>query len=196
MSVKYLVALLIASAALAATIWGDTAYALLRYDRAALQHAEAWRLLTGHLVHANLAHCALNLAVLFAILAIFANQITARGLAVAVFILSLTVSGGLYFLSSEIQWYIGLSGVLHGVFALYALSAALTGSRIHALATLALVGKVTYELIAGPGEDIKALIGMNVIVDAHLYGMVGGLVIALVKHIIRTRIANLVGADC
>lgn len=190
MLVRDLVGLLIAVAALAATLLGDAGRELLRYEHDALHNGEAWRLLTGHLVHANLAHCALNLAGLFSIHVVFANQITARGSAAAFLSLAMAVSAGLYFFSSGIQWYVGLSGVLHGMFAMYAFSAALTGSRVYALATAAVIGKVIYELIAGPSEDTAGLIGMHVIVDAHLYGMVSGLVIALFQHITHTPVQD------
>ena len=41
---------------------GNSARLLLRYERSAILDGELWRLLTGHLVHGNAWHLALNVA--------------------------------------------------------------------------------------------------------------------------------------
>lgn len=154
----------------------------LRYDRTAIVASEWWRVLSGHLVHGNFAHWALNMFGFTLILIIFPERISWRGLGAPMLLLALTVSGGLFFLNPEIAWYVGLSGLLHGLFAAYALREMLAGVWTYGLALTLLVAKIAYEQIVGPLADTQAMAGLPVIVDAHLYGAVGGIGLALIHR--------------
>lgn len=90
---------------------------------------------------------------------------------------SLTISGALLLWVEGFSWYVGLSGVLHGV-----LVAALAGGwREHRLesAVLAtgLIAKLVYEQFIGAVPGSEATAGGAVVVDAHLYGALGGVFI-------------------
>lgn len=154
----------------------------LRYDRPAIAAGEWWRVLSGHLVQGNLAHWALNMLGLILILIIFPDRISWRGLGAPMLLSALAVSGGLFFMNPEILWYVGLSGVLHGLFAACAARELLAGSKIFASALALLAAKIIYEQIMGPLADTQMLTGLPVVVDAHLYGAVSGLAYALIVH--------------
>ena len=155
------------------SLTGDAGRELLRYERVAiLQNHEYWRLLTGHLVHGSGQHLLLNAVGLGLIAALFPREFTLRGW---LLILGSSVGAidlGFVWLEPQLEWYVGLSGVLHG-----ALAAGATGwwrheSRALALALSAiLVGKLAWEHWHGA---LPLSGDMPVVVDAHLYGAIGG----------------------
>jgi len=151
---------------------GDTGRQLLRYERAAVLHGEYWRLLTGHLVHGSGQHLLLNAVGLGLIGALFPREYSLRGwlliLASSVVIIDL----GFVFLEPQLEWYVGLSGVLHGALAAGAIGWWQHESRPLALAlTLVLIGKLAWEQWHGA---LPLSGDMPVVVDAHLYGAIGG----------------------
>jgi hypothetical protein len=100
----------------------------------------------------------------------------------------------LYVLHPELQWYAGLSGALHGLWAgcaLYGIclhphSAAAKWSlrpatmRIwHCVALLLLATKLAAEMYFGPSAFSVRAIGAPVVTAAHLYGALSGLAVTL-----------------
>ena len=81
------------------------------------------------------------------------------------------VDAGLWLLSSTTQWYVGSSGVLHGVLAAGACAHLRRGEPDGWILALFLVGKLVYEQTLGA---LPLTTGGAVIVDAHLYGAVSG----------------------
>jgi rhomboid family GlyGly-CTERM serine protease len=168
--------------ALYATLQAEPAGAVWRYDRSAVLAGEWGRLFTAHLVHGSILHWALNMAGLGLAMAIFPDDLTVRRLAVILPPLALAVAGGLLLLNPEVYWYVGFSGVLHGVLMLGVVRDLLGGSRLHVITLAALCAKLVYEQTAGPAVATVAMIGLPVIVDAHLYGAAAGVVVALISH--------------
>jgi rhomboid family GlyGly-CTERM serine protease len=164
--------------------FGLEATAALRYERAALAAGEGWRLLTAHVVHFDLRHYAMNAAGLGVLWWLFARDARPRQwLAVAVASI-LTIDAGLWFLRPDLGWYVGASGVLHGFWAAAGV-AALTRWRLEGAVTLVLLAaKLAFERATGPlGAALDG--ALPVIVDAHLYGAVGGLSAALAMRLWR-----------
>src|SRR5690606_29172162 len=81
---------------------------------------------------------------------------------------------GFVFYEPQLDWYVGLSGILHGLLAAGALAWWQRESRLLALAlSLVVAGKLGWEQWQGA----LALSGpLPVVVNAHLYGALGGLV--------------------
>lgn len=149
----------------------------LRYERTALAAGEWWRLLGAHLVHLGPAHLALNLAGL-ALVALLVGRCWAAvpwlGLLLAS---ALTTTAGLWWFAPGVGWYVGLSGVLHGLLAAGAARALVRGPErgFHALLLALLALKLGWEQYAGALPGAAAISGGTVIVDAHLFGTLGGL---------------------
>lgn len=83
---------------------------------------------------------------------------------------------GLWFRDPAVAWYLGISGVLHGVLAA-AVVARLRRGELEGWALAGvLLAKLTYEQIHGamPFDG-----GMPVVVDAHLYGALAGMAAAV-----------------
>lgn len=158
-------------------LMGDTGRELLRYDRFAIQDGEVWRLFSGHFVHLGWSHFLLNAAGLVLVAFLVAAQFSA---AQWLLILLLMIGGidlGFWFLEPQLAWYVGLSGVLHGLL-VAGVIAELRDNRgsieFRVLAVL-LVAKLAYEQLVGPLPGSEASSGGNVVVAAHLYGAIAGL---------------------
>ncbi len=116
----------------------------------------------------------MNLAALWIISFVF--KPTARQLLIPLLLISLAV--GVMILASDMQSYVGLSGTLHGLFAYYALNEALNGRRSSWLLVLGVIGKVAWAQWFGASASTAELIGARVATEAHLAGLVGGLLLA------------------
>lgn len=149
----------------------------LRYERA-LIGAEPWRLLTGHLAHLGWTHLALNLAGLAAMWALLGALLRPAAWLAVVLVCALGVSGGLYFLDPGLDWYVGLSGVLHGMVAAGAAAGMRRDPLFHGVLLAGVVAKVAAEQLTGAELGSAALVGGNVVVDAHMYGLAAGLLLA------------------
>lgn len=148
-----------------------------RYERELLD-SEPWRLATGHLVHLGWVHLGMNLAGLLLIWALFAGLLPLWCWAMGLLLSALGVSLGLYLFDPALAWYVGLSGVLHGLLAMGAL-ALLRRDRVTAMLLLVgVVGKLLWEQLGGGDAGSAELIGGAVIVNAHLYGALAGLALA------------------
>ncbi|EGU39384.1 hypothetical protein VII00023_05132 [Vibrio ichthyoenteri ATCC 700023] len=136
------------------------------------------RILTGNFTHTNFNHLALNLAGLWIICFIFRPSV--RSLSVLLVVISTSIGIGMLY--SDVQSYVGLSGTLHGLFAYYALREALQGRSTSWLLVLGVIAKVTWELTMGASHSSMELIGSHVAVEAHLCGVVSGIIFALVSY--------------
>ncbi len=102
-----------------------------------------------------------------------------------ILISALGVSLGLLLLNPGLDWYVGFSGALHGLIIAGAVAATATYARgFGAVLLLCVTGKLVWEQWAGPLPGSAEAAGGNVIVDAHLYGAVAGLVYAILVLLI------------
>ena len=176
---RYPRALIVCAVSLfALSVAGDGVTARLRYERTALAHGEWWRVFTAHLVHLDLRHLALNVAGLGALWWLYAADARPRDWLTVALVSALAIGVGLYLFSPSVQWYVGLSGVLHGLWAAAAV-AAWHRWRVESVVTLTvLAAKLAVEQIFGPlSTGVSS--GLPVVTVAHLYGAVGGLLAAL-----------------
>jgi rhomboid family GlyGly-CTERM serine protease len=163
-------------------LFGDTARELLAFDRDALAGWQLWRLVSGHFVHLGRSHLVLNLAGLGLVWYLVGQPYSGHEW-LLVWAVSITaVSAGLWILEPELGWYVGLSGVLHGLLAAGILGTRHKGPEIWALA-VALVGKLAWEQFIGPLPGSEAASGGTVIVNAHLYGAIGGVLAAILIRV-------------
>jgi rhomboid family GlyGly-CTERM serine protease len=155
---------------------GDAGRLALRFDRNGIEHGEFWRLLTGHLVHLGWAHFALNLAGMLLVWLLVGTEFSTRSWAVVLLVSIAGIDAGLWFLDPGIQWYVGLSGLLHGILMAGIVAAVRRGSREAAILGLLVAAKIVWEHFVGPLPGSEGLAGAAVVVNAHLYGaVVGGL---------------------
>ena len=108
--------------------------------------------------------------------ALFARDYAPRQWVTIVLASMAAIDAGLWLGDSTVLWYVGSSGVLHGVMAAGTLAYLRRGEREGWLLAAILIAKLGYEHWVGAlpfsGSD-------PVIVDAHLYGVLGGAAAAL-----------------
>ncbi|MCK7599003.1 rhombosortase [Microbulbifer sp. CAU 1566] len=154
------------------------------YERTAIASGQWWRLLSGHLVHTNMAHLLLNMVGVFALWLLFGRSallgsghsaVKYLGL---VALLSLMISLGLWLYFPAVDNYYGLSGALHGVFCFGAIGELYQRRWSGVLLLAGCAGKLTWEWFVGPSASTGALIQAEVAVPSHLLGAICGSVIA------------------
>lgn len=158
---------------------GPAAQDVLRYERAAVLAGDAWRLVTGHLVHADAAHLAWNLLGLVLVWLLFAGDYSPSQWLVILGVSTVATDVGFLVLEPQLEWYVGFSAVLHGCMAA-GLVAWLRGSRdpLTWVVALAFAAKLAWEHVAGALPFTEASISVPVVHESHTYGTVGGIVAA------------------
>jgi rhomboid family GlyGly-CTERM serine protease len=162
---------------------GDSVVSGLRYDRAALADGEWWRWLTASLVHAGWSHVAVNLAALALAGLTVGEALAASRWAVSFVVSALAVTLGLWLWSPEVHWYLGASGALHGLFVAGATTPDMRREPAGMVILALVTAKLAWEQLAGPLPGSRAAAGVAVIVDAHLYGAIGGLAFTAVAAV-------------
>ena len=162
---------------LAVQAGGAACVTALRYDRAALQGGQWWRLATAHVVHLNLRHALLNALGLALMWALFVRDYRARQWFLILLAAAAAIDAGLWFRDTDVLWYLGASGILHGVMAAGVLAELRRGEWSGLMLAVFLLAKLAYEHWAGAlpfaGSEVP------VVLNAHLYGALGGLAAAL-----------------
>lgn len=161
--------------------WAET----FKYDRHTVFNGEPWRFITAHLVHLGWPHFWMNMGALGLIWLMFAKRFHTLEWLLVFTVCALTISTGVHLHNPEFIHYVGLSGVLHGLI-LAGVIRELKFDRFFALAVGGLtLAKLTYEQINGalPGSEETA--GGLVLVDAHLFGAVGGALAVLMLWFIQ-----------
>ena len=160
---------------------------LLVWQRPLIADGEIWRLVSGNLTHTNWPHMIMNSLGLAIITFIFRRYFTSQRLG----LLILTISGfiGISLLLSSMEWYAGLSGVLHGLFAWGAIQDIKAKDKLGWVLLIGVIAKVLWEQVSGGSASSAELIGARVAVEAHLVGVLGGVLFSLPQWM-KKRIAN------
>lgn len=151
---------------------------VLEYHRA--EPLQVWRAVTGHLLHSNHWHLVMNLGALLLILMLHQLYYKLKTFVLLLVCGCFGVSVLLYLFSPDIEIYVGLSGWLHALITVGAVFDIKHKMQSGWLILLGVIAKVTYEQWQGPDAELAALINANVAIDAHLYGVICGLLLGLV----------------
>lgn len=149
----------------------------LQFNRPAILNGEWWRLITGHLMHANHWHLLMNLGAFAVLLAIHGMHLTLLRLLVLFIGGSLLTGLALLWLSPNTMIYTGLSGWLHGLIIWGACVDICKKWQSGWLILLGVFAKVLWEQYTGGSPEMVALIGVNVAVNSHLFGALSGLML-------------------
>jgi rhomboid family GlyGly-CTERM serine protease len=157
---------------------GDSVREALAYSREFLAAGEFWRLATGHFVHLGWTHLLLNLAGLALVSWLVGPAYNWRQWLYVTGISVATIDAGFWFLYPELAWYVGLSGLLHGLLTAGLFPGLLARDRESLILVAFVAAKLIWEQTGGPLPGSEITSGGTVIVDAHLYGALGGLIAA------------------
>ena len=164
--------------------FGQLVPALFRYERSLVIEGEYWRLVTGHFTHLGWWHLLLNWLGLVLIAQLFISLYSYLYWLISALLCLLAISFGFLFLNPELDWYVGLSGLLHGLFVIGVVGELRKGRWLFGFALLVLVGKLIAENLATLPVDMSRFIGANVVVEAHLYGAISGGLIAVLMMVL------------
>ena len=149
---------------------GNPVRSALSFDRSAIHAGQWWRMLTGNFVHLGWWHLFLNELGMLVYVLLCPEPITLSVWLRRLVLLSLGMSAGLYFAAPTLDRYVGLSGVMHGLFVL-GLGRQVMQKDLIALGCLTyLIGKLGWEMFAGAPVSDEAAIGGHVALDSHLWG--------------------------
>ena len=152
----------------------------LRFQRAEIGDGQWWRLLSSNFIHLGWSHFAMNMLGLALVGLLFGRYFSLLCCLGLVFFCALVVNLGLLVFNPWLHWYIGFSGVLHGLLLAGALLDAFNQRGVQRLLSWllfwAVVAKLVWEQWYGALPGSAEFAGGTVIVDAHLYGGVGGVV--------------------
>ena len=148
---------------------------LLSFDRTLIAQGEGWRIITGNLAHTNLWHLLLNLSGLCVLYSLFREY----RLPVLLLLLGGAVGLGIWWLCPQTQWYMGLSGALHGLFVWGALQDIRYRRYSGWLMLLGVAIKLGVDFYSAGESPVSVLIGARVHIESHLIGSVAGLLLGL-----------------
>lgn len=146
----------------------------LRFNREAIAAGHWWSLLTGNFVHLGASHLWMNLAGFALVVALVWNHFSCREWLLIILVSSLAVGLGLYLRDPAVGWYVGFSGTLHGLIVAGALADLKLYPRSAAALLVLIAGKLIWEQVAGALPGSESVAGGSVVVNAHLYGAIGG----------------------
>lgn len=154
----------------------------LRFDRALINAGEIWRLLGAHFVHLSTIHMLGNLLAV-CLVAYIAGESLNNLLGVLLLLwCSSVVGAGLYFFASDLSYYVGLSGVLHGLLVVSPFISKFYTRKVAVFFLCAMTLKVIWEQ-TGFYDDMSmaSIIGGRVEARAHLLGVLSGLMFMSVR---------------
>jgi rhomboid family GlyGly-CTERM serine protease len=167
---------------------GDPAAQLqLRYDRTGIAEGELWRLVTGHFAHLGMTHLILNVAGLAVVWFLVGGAYSLLNWAFVVALSLAVIDLCFWFLDPGLSWYVGMSGLLHALLVAGIVSR-FRVAKAESLALAAVIAvKIAWEQLAGPLPGSEFSAGGAVVVNAHLYGVIAGVLAAGVLRVVTLR---------
>jgi rhomboid family GlyGly-CTERM serine protease len=159
---------------------GDSGRQWLSFDRAQIEAGQWWRFLSGNLAHLGWYHWFLNELGLVVLILLCPQALPWRVWLRRLLWLSLGMTLCLYLFVPDMHNYVGMSGVIHGLFVLGLMPQVLKRDLI-AIGCLAyLLGKIGWELYAGAAVSDEVAIGGRVATESHFFGVVAAFAYGLV----------------
>ena len=155
----------------------------LEFDRQQILSGDIWRIWTGHLVHTNNSHFALNIASAIILYFVFFTEIKPGELLLCSVAFASLISATLLCIYPDIAWYNGLSGLLHALVAYFCLRLAGEKDKVFWVGLAILWGKVLIETLRTHSGYEHRLGDMTVITESHLIGVIIGTATAIIFRI-------------
>jgi len=151
-----------------------------RYQRDWISSGESWRIVTAHWVHVGWLHLLFNGLGLMVCVSLTRPGWSIRRWLLNSIVMAIGISIMLTLYNPEVRDYAGYSGVLYGLYLLAAINLFSSDRLVAGLIIAAIVIKVMMEQFNFYDFNTGDLIGAHVVIDAHLYGLLMAIAIALV----------------
>lgn len=151
-----------------------------RYERDWLSSGQLWRIVSAHWVHVGWIHWLFNGLSLVIMVSLTTPGWSIVRWLVQTLCMAIGISILLMLFNPELITYVGHSGILYGLFVLGAISLFPHDRLVAVLVIAAIVVKVFMEQFSFLDFNTADIIGARVVVDAHLYGLLMAIAIALV----------------
>jgi rhomboid family GlyGly-CTERM serine protease len=147
---------------------------VLRFDREAIMLGEWWRLITNIMTHSNDYHLLLNCASVGLIWSLYGSELKIRLSVVVVLYTGLFV-GLCLLLYSPTNIYVGFSGALYGIIVIAAYNGFKLGDKWSLALAIIVVGRVIYQQIDGPSDELAEMIESRVAIESHAFGILSSI---------------------
>jgi len=154
-----------------------------RFNRELVEQGEVWRLFSGHIVHLNWSHWALNMAGLAIVAFFFSSHASVKQWLAVIIVSAIMINAGLWFWLPGVRSYVGLSGVLHGLFLYGALREIRFYPASGYVLTAVLIAKLIWEFFNGALPGSEEMTGGRVLTEAHMLGAIGGISVWLFEFL-------------
>ncbi len=163
---------------------GETVEQSLRFDRAAIAQGEWWRMFSDNFVHLGGWHLFLNLLSLILLVLLCPEVLSPLEWCRRIVVVGVGMSLGLYLFVPDLPTYVGLSGLIYGLFALGLGRQALRRDKIAIAACVFLAARIGWEVIIGAPASEQRLVGGSIVGESHLYGALSALLYGAVALIV------------
>ncbi len=144
--------------------------AALEFDRQQILTGQVWRLWTGHFVHSHVLHLALNAVAAAALYIILFSRLHRLEMMCCALMFTCLISLILLFFYPGLDWYNGLSGLLHALVSYACVRLAVSQSKLYWLGWFVVGLKVLIEFGQMQAGFEYRQMGMMVITQAHFIG--------------------------
>jgi rhomboid family GlyGly-CTERM serine protease len=159
------------------SIFGLSMEPLLEFNRAKIIEGEYWRILSSNFVHYGFVHTVMNLAAFLLVGFSLLLELNLKHYCLLFLCCALAVGFGVLIGNPELDFYRGLSGVLHGLIVAGLLLNHFQKRWLSYFFTALVFAKIIHEHQADFQENqLQDLLPVQVAVDSHLYGALAGLV--------------------
>ena len=149
---------------------------ILQYDRSAIIDGQFWRILTCHFVHTGWEHLFSNFIGAMFLFCLFHHLYSLFVWLLGSLCCMIGISLSFLYFWPALDWYRGLSGLLHALLMIGIIGEIKNGNKLFYLGLLAIIGKLATERFTGPADFTSRFINANVITAAHLSGaIIGGM---------------------
>ena len=147
---------------------------IFQYDRSAIMKGEYWRIATCHFVHMGWEHLFLNVIGVVILFHLFIHSYSLFVWLVGTLCCMTCIGLSFLVLYPRLEWYNGLSGLLHALLVLGIIGEIKTGNKFYYFGLMLLIGKLAMEYFAGPIDLTNQFAKAFVVTSAHLSGAITG----------------------
>jgi rhomboid family GlyGly-CTERM serine protease len=159
---------------------------LLAFHRDQAAHGKWWQWISAHFMHNNFIHYLVNMIGLVLLCLLHSEYASVKSFSINFIVMSLGISLCIYVFSPSLISYVGMSGVLHGLFAWGVVIDIHLKRKTGYLLFVGLVIKLVDEQFFASSNFMAALIEVRIAIDAHLYGAMIGLLLGVMSIVLRS----------